>query len=643
MGEFAPGTMLGGCRIDAVVGRGGMGVVYRARQLDLDRDVAVKVIAPELVEDPQIRKRFLKEVRAAGAVEHPNVVPVHGAGDADGRAYLVMRYITGHDVRTVVMTEGAIDPERATWITEQLGDALDAIHHAGYVHRDVKPQNVMLDLAGHVYLSDFGLAKPALATGGDTRSQQWVGTLDYVAPEQIRGEHVDARTDVYALGGVLHFMLTGRVPFERQNEHAKLWAHLSSPAPRPSDVRPELPPELDAVVLRAMAKDPADRYPSAGDLARSARSAAGHADAPGPERTVARGAAAPEGTTIASRSRVALAARRRRGPVIAAGALILAAGAAALLLLGRGDGDSGPRAESPRPTATPAPAGPRKGPTYDDVGFRPRGVLVAHGDVWVISTHEGEITRIDPRTGSHRAHEQWIGPGARGIAYHQGTIWITNRTRGALMGVSARTGKTMNFIETPLPPVHVAAGAGGIWVVGRLQRDGGPAWLYRYDGDSTAPAESHDFPRGITAIAAGGGYLWVAIEDGKRVMRVRPGFEPEQGAWLEESASELAFGDGHLWASVPANDTVEKIRPRIKNTVDSAEVGRPEQLVIAHGRVWVASGTEHSVVVLNSRTANRVADVRVPPKPYGVAAGARRVWVTGLSGRGTLTRIDPGK
>src|SRR5687768_7581669 len=129
MGELAPGEMLGGCRIDAVVGRGGMGVVYRARQLDLDRDVAVKVIAPELVEDPQIRKRFLKEVRAAGAVEHPNVVPVHGAGDAEGRAYLVMRYITGHDVRTVVMTEGALDPDRATWIAAQLGDALDAIHH----------------------------------------------------------------------------------------------------------------------------------------------------------------------------------------------------------------------------------------------------------------------------------------------------------------------------------------------------------------------------------------------------------------------------------------------------------------------------------------------------------------------------------
>ena len=490
MGEFAPGTMLGGCRIEAVVGRGGMGVVYRARQLDLDRDVAVKVIAPELVEDPQIRKRFLREVRAAGAVEHPNVMPVHGAGEAGGRAYLVMRYVAGHDMRTVVMTEGAIDPDRATWITAQLGDALDAIHSAGYVHRDVKPQNVMLDLAGHVYLSDFGLAKPALATTGDTRSQQWVGTLDYVAPEQIRGEHVDARTDVYALGGVLFFMLTGHVPFERENEHAKLWAHLSDPPPRPTDVRPHLPPELDAVVLRAMAKDPAERHPSAGDLARSARSAAGHAGAPGPERTVARGAAAPEAATVASPSRAAPAGgRRRRGPVIAASTLILAAGAAAFLLLGRDEGDGRPRAETPRPTATAAPAGPRRGPTYDDVGFRPRGVVVAHGDVWVISTHEAEITRIDPATGAHRAHEQWIGRGASGIAHQRGND--LDRQSHARRAHGHQRAHRQDDAGPSTPPCRRCTSPpepSGIWVVGRLERDGGPAWLYRYDGDSTVPA-----------------------------------------------------------------------------------------------------------------------------------------------------------
>src|SRR5918912_837458 len=143
MGELAPGTVLGGCRIEGVVGRGGMGVVYRAHQLDLDRDVALKVIAPELVEDAEVRRRFLTEVRAAGAVEHPNVVPVHGAGVEDGRAYLVMRYVAGSDLRSFVRGAGPLEPKRAAAITMRLGDALDAIHRAGYVHRDVKPQNVM--------------------------------------------------------------------------------------------------------------------------------------------------------------------------------------------------------------------------------------------------------------------------------------------------------------------------------------------------------------------------------------------------------------------------------------------------------------------------------------------------------------------
>src|SRR5215216_6786251 len=320
MGVLAPGAVLGGCRIEAVVGRGGMGVVYRARQLDLDRDVAVKVIAPELLDDLQAQRRFLREARAAGAVEHPNVVPVHGVGVAEGRAYLVMRYVAGSDLRTVVRAEGPLEPQRAAGIAMRLGDALDAIHRAGYVHRDVKPQNVMVDAAGHVYLSDFGLAKQTLASSGQTRSEQWVGTLDYVAPEQIRGERVDARADVYALGGVLYFMLTGRVPFERDGDHAKLWAHLVDPPPLPSDAQPELPAGFDAVVQRALAKDPARRYPSAGDLGRAARAAAEAEDDSGQERTVARGAAAPVTTVVASSRPPPPRHAARRRPVVAAGA-----------------------------------------------------------------------------------------------------------------------------------------------------------------------------------------------------------------------------------------------------------------------------------------------------------------------------------
>ena len=274
MGLLAPGAVIAGYRIESVIGRGGMGVVYRAVELELDRVIALKVIAPELLEDADIRSRFLREVRAAASIEHPNVVPVHAAGERDGVAFLAMRLIAGEDLKRLVVREGPLPPGRAVDVVRRVAAGLDAIHRAGYVHRDVKPANVLVDRDGHVYVSDFGLARQVLESVGPTAPGRWVGTLDYVAPEQIRGERIDARADVYALGGVLAFALTGRVPFEREGDEAKLWAQLSDSPPIPSQLQEGIPPALDLVVARAMAKAPEDRYPSAGDLARAARAAA---------------------------------------------------------------------------------------------------------------------------------------------------------------------------------------------------------------------------------------------------------------------------------------------------------------------------------------------------------------------------------
>ena len=293
MGDLAPGTLVAGYRIEALIGRGGMGVVYAARQSGLDRMVALKVIAPELLDDPDVRERFLAEARAAASVDHANVIPVYDAGEADGVAFIAMRYVGGEDLRSLVRARGPLEPDAAAEIVAQAGAALDAIHRAGFVHRDVKPANLLVDEEQHVYLTDFGLAKAVLTRAGGTRTGQWVGTLDYVAPEQIRGGRIDARADVYALGGVLHFALTGRVPFEREGDEAKLWAQLSAPPPVPSSLRRGLKRAFDGAVARAMAKDPEERYPSAGDLGRAAVAAV-RGRAPGePERMVARGAAAP--------------------------------------------------------------------------------------------------------------------------------------------------------------------------------------------------------------------------------------------------------------------------------------------------------------------------------------------------------------
>jgi predicted Ser/Thr protein kinase len=279
--------------IQREVGRGGMGVVYLATDRRLGRRVALKVIVPELAADPQFRQRFEREARVAATLEHPHVVPVYEAGEHDGSLFIAMRFIDGRDLATEVRDHGRLAPDRLGSIVAQVARALDAAHRSGVVHRDVKPANVLLTGAGHdeqAYLTDFGLTREAASESGLTLTGQWVGTVDYAAPEQILGEPTDARSDVYALGCLAFQALTGKPPFQGAPA-ARLFAHMNEPPPSACAVRPELRPEVDAALARAMAKKPADRFQSAGDLGRAlAAGLAGRAQVE-PERTVARGAA----------------------------------------------------------------------------------------------------------------------------------------------------------------------------------------------------------------------------------------------------------------------------------------------------------------------------------------------------------------
>jgi serine/threonine protein kinase len=267
------GSTFAGCRIDALAGQGGMGLVFRVTQLDLGRTVALKVSAAELAGEPRFRERFQSESQLAASIDHPNVIPVYEAGESDGVLFLAMRHVPGTDLRAVAEEAGGLEPERVVRIVEQVAAGLDAAHRTGLVHRDVKPHNVLLAEDDHAYLTDFGLSKHATAPGGLTRSGQFVGALDYIAPEQIRGDGADARADVYALGAVLFYTLTGRPPFERDSELSKMYAHLHDPPPSASAAKPGVPPALDAVVATAMDKDSAARYASAGELAQAARAA----------------------------------------------------------------------------------------------------------------------------------------------------------------------------------------------------------------------------------------------------------------------------------------------------------------------------------------------------------------------------------
>jgi serine/threonine-protein kinase len=262
------GRRVAGYRVEAEIGRGGMAVVYRARDLRLDRTVALKLLAPELARNDTFRRRFTHESRVAAALDHPHIVPVFEAGETDGVLYIAMRYVAGSDLRHLLDRQGPLPLPAALRIAAQVASALDAAHEHGLVHRDVKPGNILVargtdsDHPEHVYLTDFGLTKKSLSLTGFTTVGQFVGTLDYVAPEQISGRPVDGRCDVYGFACVVYEVLTGRPPFRRDDDMALLWAHQYDAAPPVTEARPGLPAGVDPVFAKALAKRPDDRYES---------------------------------------------------------------------------------------------------------------------------------------------------------------------------------------------------------------------------------------------------------------------------------------------------------------------------------------------------------------------------------------------
>ena len=269
------GSRVAGYLLEKLVGVGGMAAVYRARDERLGRVVALKLLAGDEV----VRKRFVREARAVAAVDHPHIIPVYEAGEAEGVLFIAMRFVAGDDLRVVVGREGALRPRRAAAFISPVASALDAAHAAGLVHRDVKPANMLVDVGPgrpeHVYLSDFGVARGMLSSSGLTRAGQFLGTPDYAAPEQISGRDVDGRADQYALACVAYTLLSGSVLFRREVPMAVLYAHLSVPPPRLTAVRPELPGAVNEVLATALSKEPEDRYGSCGDFADALREALG--------------------------------------------------------------------------------------------------------------------------------------------------------------------------------------------------------------------------------------------------------------------------------------------------------------------------------------------------------------------------------
>jgi DNA-binding beta-propeller fold protein YncE len=363
---FGVGSRVAGYRIEEELGHGGMAVVYLAHDARLDRRVALKVLAPGLARDQGFRQRFIRESRAAAAVDHPHIIPIFEAGEASGVLFIAMRLVRGGDVQTLIDTHGRLPAARVCHLLSQVSSALDAAHAYGLVHRDVKPANMLLDAAGddepgHVYLSDFGLSKRALGSTELTSAGQFLGTLNYVAPEQIAGRPIDGRTDLYALACSVYSMLCGTPPFKQDDSMAIMWAQLSTAPPPLTSRRRDLPAAVDTVMAKALAKAPADRYASCREFASALQRACGLDQAgPGPGRK----ATASRPPTEAVRPADLAAAAAPAGPVAGAPA---PAGSGRAPATSPVPADAGARAAAADPATRYARA-PAPGPVQD----RPR-------------------------------------------------------------------------------------------------------------------------------------------------------------------------------------------------------------------------------------------------------------------------------
>ncbi|HXJ63115.1 MAG TPA: protein kinase [Actinomycetota bacterium] len=545
-GDLEVGAVLAGYRIEGLAGRGGMGVVYVAEHVHLGRRVALKVLAPELAADESFRERFIRESRLAAAIEHPNAIPVYDAGEADGVLYIAMRLVQGTDLRAVIDHDGRVEPARALAILGAVAGALDMAHADGLVHRDVKPANILLEAnrrgGEDVFLTDFGLTKRMGPGSRFTKTGSVVGTLDYMAPEQIQGAEVSGRADEYALGCVLFECLTGRPPYPRETEVAAMYAHLEEPPPAITSRRPDLPTAVDAVVARSMAKSPVERFATCGELVEAARAGLGDAAlAADGASSVSAGGSPPAAPAVPSAIRSAV---RRAAPPAAAPpgappahrrrtALIVGAVVVALALIGTTiaivAGGSGTDRTAGTPTGLPS-HGPSVVPSNASPGVSPKPVgAFANGRVAFVEN--GNVNSVDaegndsiPLTSSlTRATDELDGD----------PVWSPDGTAVALLRTS-NVGSDVGIFPTHLVvvPVEATGGPGTEFSPSNQTFIGTPAWAP--DGGSLAYIHT-PFPKPTATLT---------------VVSARSGSKPSPVAFDVENSGVAYSDDGSVLFAV---------------------------------------------------------------------------------------------
>jgi serine/threonine-protein kinase len=617
------GSELFGYRVEALLGRGGMSVVYRAHDLALDRKVALKLLAPELAEDERFRSRFLRESRVAASLDHPNVIPIYEAGESEGLLCIAMRYVEGTDLKRLLRAEGGLEPEQAVAYCAQVAAALDTAHDHGLVHRDVKPSNVLIATGGHCYLADFGLTYDAADRSDLTVTGQMLGSVDYAGPEQIEGKPVDGRADVYSLGCVLYECLTGSVPFPRDSDLAALWAHVNDPPPGLASY-----PTLEPVMKRALAKRPADRYQTCGEFVDAARDALPKAEPP---------------------------PRRRRYRLIALVALLLTGGLAAGLGLTLGRGTSRPTADLTVRNSSLV----RIDPVTERIVAviktgESRGLVLGSFDVassgttvWAYNWADQAVREIDSRTNSVE-HLVAIGgfPPSTGnaIAADGGGAWVLSSKNSS--GVLTRAAPGIGFSQDyrlGFDPFAVAVGAGAVWVAAKSPTIEVVLKISPSTGKITHTVKLPG--SGIQSIAVGEGAVWALQSN--RITRIDPRTAKiTGGATLPGyQVAQVAAGEGAVWVTMrppSGGNILVRIDPRTLHRQKTIFVpsghdsGESNSVAVGQGAVWWDGADPGTVWRVDPETNRVVSTIRVTPRlrgtvdiaPAMLATGAGSVWVT---------------
>jgi YVTN family beta-propeller protein len=616
--ETLVGREIAGYRLEELIGRGGMGVVYRAEHLRLGRKVALKVVAPQIAREEKFRERFLRESRTAGALDHPNVVPMYDAGEADGVLYIAMRFVDGVDLATLIEREGPLDPARTARIVAQVASALDAAAEAGLVHRDVKPSNVLLPARGagrgeHAYLGDFGLTKRVLSESGVTGSSAFIGTIAYVAPEQIEGRPIDARADQYSLACLTFECLTGHRPFERDTDIATLYAHIRDPFPSVGQsVGPERRGSVDAVLARAGAKRAEDRYPAAGDMADDLLLATG-ASAPGT------GTAPVVARPPASRS------GRRRLALGGVAVLALVAAVAVGAIVVQNLGSSGPLLVGHGLVAIDATTNVAEAvATFTD---EPTAITADDTAAWVAHFSVARVSRVEAAS-PYGITDITVGAGPEGLVAADGLVWVSNTTATTLSEIDAtQPDRAPTTLALLFRPGDLAYADGFLWVINTqadeiIEID---AARLRISGEPIAVGA------GPEAVGAGGGVVWVANGLDESLSRLQIGLtSADEPIALGFAPAGLAVDPDRdaLWILDPAGDAV--VRFNIRSRVEEArvELGMgPTALAVGADAVWVASASAGTVLRIDPATNAVTSTITIGGAPVGVAVSGTTVWV----------------